>query len=148
MRDLLGSPRFQKRFGILAGAMLVCAMAHYPAVAADSPQKSTVAPTAAAATWQLIDKNLASLESQIQAGKIGSLGSSAYGIADAFKTLSEQSASLPADKLAGVQGSVKIVGGLVSKLDKAGEHNDPAGVQSNLKALKATLAKVREYYPH
>jgi hypothetical protein len=36
----------------------------------------------------------------------------------------------------------------VTKLDKAGEHNDAAGVQSNLQVLKATLTKVRAYYPH
>jgi hypothetical protein len=126
--------------------MLTCLLAHNAAVAADWP-KDPNPPTTAAATWERIDKEMAELESLIQAGKIGKLGSAAYGIANAFQLLPGQSASLPADKLAEVQGDVKIVGSEVSKLDKAGEHNDSAGLQAHLQALKATLAKVRAYYP-
>jgi hypothetical protein len=125
--------------------VLTGALAHNAAVAVDWP-KDPSPPTTAPATWERIDKEIAELESLIQAGKIGKLGSPAYGIANAFQLLPGQSASLPADKLAEVQGDVKIVGSEVSKLDKAGEHNDPAGVQSHLRALKATLAKVRGYY--
>jgi hypothetical protein len=148
MRDSIGSTRFHLGFGILAAAVLTGVLAHSPTVAAEWPQDSAPAPTTATASWELIDKNLAQLESLIQAGKIGNLGSSAYGIANAFKALAGLSGSLPADKLAEIQSSVKIVGSQVSKLDKAGEHNNPAGVQSNLQALKATLAKARGYYPH
>ena len=146
MRESIGSTRVFRGLGILFGAVLTCVLAHGPAVAADWPQEPT--PTTTAASWELIDKNLAQLESMIQAGKIGNLGSSAYGIANAFKALAGLSASLPADKLAAVQGDVKVVGSEVSKLDKAGEHNDAAGVQSHLRALKATLAGVRGYYQH
>jgi hypothetical protein len=142
MKHSIGSKTVRRRLGIVV-ALLPCVLAHNVAVAADA------SPTASAAeTWTLIDKNLAQLESLIQAGKIGSLGSSAYGIANAFQLLPGQSASLAADKLAEVKGDVRIVGSEVSKLDKAGEHNDPAGVQTNLKALKATLDGVRGYYPH
>ena len=45
-----------------------------------------------------------------------------------------------------MQKKVAVVGSEVSKLDKAGEHNDPAGVQAHLQALKATLDNVRGYY--
>jgi len=145
MKESIGAIRRPTRLGILCGAMLTCMLAHNPAFA--WPKSSSPAPTTAAATWQLIDKNLAQLENLIRAGKIGDLGSSAYGIANAFKLLPGQSSSLPSDKLAEVRGDVNIVGSEVSKLDKAGEHGDPKGVQSNLRALKATLAKVRAYYP-
>lgn len=146
MRDSMHSIKVQSGLGALLAATLTFVLAHNPGVAADWPQEP--APTTAAAAWELIDKHMAELETLIKAGNIGHMGSSAYGIANAFKALSEHSASLPADHLAEVQSSVKIVGSEVSKIDKAGEHNDPAGVQSNLQALKATLAKTRAYYPH
>lgn len=146
MRDSIDSVKLRTRLGVLIGALLTCLLAHNAAVAADWPQEP--APTTTTAGWEIIDKNLAQLESLIQAGKIGNLGSSAYGIANAFKAVAGLSASLPADKLAEVQGDVKVVGSEVSKLDKAGEHNDPAAVQSHLKVLKATLAGVRGYYRH
>jgi hypothetical protein len=132
--------------GALAAATLLCALGHSnPVVAAD--WKEEPAPTSVAGGWAMIDKDMAQLESLIKAGKIGDLGSSAYGIANAFKGVSQLSTSLPPDKLADVQASVKVVGSQASKIDKAGEHNDTAGVQTNLQALKATLAKVRAYYP-
>jgi hypothetical protein len=146
MSNMFGSTKWRTRLGVLAVAIFTCLLAHNAALAANWPQPPTTA--TAAETWVLIDKDLAELETLIQAGKIGHLGAPAYGVANAFKTLSEQSASLPPDKLAEVQGDVKIVGGAVTKLDKAGEHNDAAGVQSNLQVLKATLTKVRAYYPH
>jgi hypothetical protein len=144
MRDSIDSLKLRTGLGVVIGALLTCLPAHNAAVAADWPQEP--APKTTIESWQVIDKNLAQLESLIQAGKIGNMGSPAYGIANAFKALAGLSTSLPADKLAEVQGDVKIVGSEVSKLDKAGEHNDAAGVQSHLKALKAALASVRGYY--
>ncbi len=135
------------RFAIGAGAVLTILIAHNPVIAAGWPKSPSPAPTTTAATWALIDQNLARLESLIKAGKLDDLGSSAYGIANAFKLLPGQPSSLPADKLAEIRRDVNIVGGEVSKLDKAGEHGDARVVQSELTALKATLAGVRRYYP-
>ncbi len=94
---------------------------------------------ATAATWKSIDKNLQDLESLIKAGKLGDLGHPAYTMANLGKTLPGQSGALRPDKLAQVSGSVKVVGGYVMQVDKAGE----AGVEANLKLLKDTLNSLR-----
>ena len=116
------------------------------ALAADSaPTTVNVAP-ATAATWKSIDGNLQTLESLVGAGKIGDLGESAYGIANAVETLPKQSAALPPADLAQVTGSVKTVGSLATKVDKAGDRNDKAGTEAALKALKEALAPLRAIY--
>ena len=125
-------------------AMLAFLCASIPVMAGEWVQEP--APTTSAAAWQVIDKHLAELDTQIRAGKIGNLGSPAYGIANAFKALAGLTTTLSADQRATVQGDVQVVGREVSRLDKAGEHNDPAGVQSHLQVLKETLAKDRAYY--
>jgi hypothetical protein len=117
-----------------------------PALAADpAPTAVNVAP-ATAATWKSIDGNLQTLESLVGAGKIGDLGESAYGIANAVETLPKQSGALPPADLAQVTGSVKIVGSLATKVDKAGDKNDKAGTEAALKALKEALAPLRAIY--
>ena len=116
------------------------------AIAAAPAAPAVNAVPATEATWKLIDTNLHDLESLIAAGKLDDLGHSAYGIANAVKTLAGQSGSLPADQLAQVKGSVKVVGSYVSKTDKAGESNNKAGVDSNLKGLKDTLNSLRAIY--
>ncbi len=117
-----------------------------PALAADpAPAAVNVAP-ATAATWKSIDGNLQTLESLVGAGKIGDLGESAYGIANAVETLPKQSSALPPADLAQVSGSVKTVGSLATKVDKAGDKNDKAGTEAALKALKEALAPLRAIY--
>jgi len=51
----------------------------------------------------------------------------------------------PAD-LAQVSGSVKTVGSLATKVDKAGDKNDRAATEAALKALKEALAPLRAIY--
>ncbi len=148
MRSAIEADGIRRRLGVLAVAATILLMAHDPVSAAGWPKSSSPAPTTTAAAWALIDQNLARLEALIKAGKLDDLGSSAYGIANAFKLLPGLPSSLPADPLAEVRRDVNIVGGEVSKLDKAGEHNDAGIVKSELAALKATLASVRGYYPH
>ena len=144
MRKAINEVSIRRTLAAVCGAMLTCVWVSQGAVAAEWAQEP--APTTTKAGWELIDKHLAELDSQIQVGKIGSLGSAAYGIANAFKAVAGLSTTLPADQRAIVQGDVKVVGSEVSKLDKAGEHNDPAGVRSHLQALKETLTKDRAYY--
>jgi hypothetical protein len=116
------------------------------ALAADpAPAAINVAP-ATAATWKSIDGNLQTLESLVGAGKIGDLGESAYGIANAVETLPKQSSALPPADLAQVSGSVKTVGSLATKVDKVGDKNDKAGTEAALKALKEALAPLRAIY--
>jgi len=117
-----------------------------PALAADpTPAAVNVVP-ATDATWKSIDGNLQTLESLVGAGKIGDLGESAYGIANAVETLPKQSSALPPADLAQVSGSVKTVGSLATKVDKAGDKNDKAGTEAALKALKEALAPLRAIY--
>jgi hypothetical protein len=117
-----------------------------PALAADAaPAAVNVAP-ATGATWKSIDGNLQTLESLVSAGKIGDLGESAYGIANAVETLPKQSNALPPADLAQVSGSVKTVGSLATKVDKAGDKNDKAGTEAALKTLKEALATLRAIY--
>lgn len=116
------------------------------ALAADTGAQKANSIPATDSTWKSIDQNLAELGSLIAAGKLDDLGRSAYGIANLVKTLPGQSGSLPPADLAKVSGSVKVVGGLVTKLDKAGEKGDKAGVHENLAALEGTLNDLRQLY--
>lgn len=117
-----------------------------PAFSASAAAPAAAAVTASGVTWKSIDENLQQLDTLIHAGKLGDLGHAAYGIANLFKTLPAQSAALPADKLALVSGNVKVVGALVSRLDKAGESGNKAAVDADLKALKDALAPMRALY--
>ncbi|MDE2221069.1 MAG: hypothetical protein KGJ52_11910 [Gammaproteobacteria bacterium] len=110
-----------------------------------APPASTAAP-ATSATWKAIDDNLQQLDALIHAGRLGDLGHAAYGIANLFKTLPAQSAALPAGKRALISNNVKVVGALVSRLDKAGESGNKAAVDAGLKSLKDTLAPLRAIY--
>ena len=141
-----------KRPGNIArSAMLIAVAAATVTLTTHAFSATAGAPAAAAApassaTWNSIDANLQKLDTLIHAGKLDDLGSAAYGIANLFKTLPTQSGALPADKLALISGNVKVVGGLVSKLDKAGESGNRAAVDAGLKTLKDTLAPLRALY--
>ena len=128
---------------LVLGAVL--AAAAMPAFAADPPPSVNVAP-ATAATWKSIDSNVQKLETLIRAGQIGDLGEAAYGVANSVETLPKQSGALPAADLAQVAGSVKTVGSLATKVDKAGDKNDKAGVEAAFKAFKDALAPLRAIY--
>ena len=128
----------------VATASITLAAPAYSAAA--GAEESAAAGTTSSTTWKSIDANLQQLDALIHAGKLDGLGHAAYGIANLFKTLPAQSAALPADKLALISGNVKVVGGLVSKLDKAGESGNRAAVDAGLKTLKDTLAPLRALY--
>jgi hypothetical protein len=123
-------------------------------VPAFAPRALAVEPTAAGvnaapateATWKSINSNVQQLDALIKAGKLDDLGSSAYGIANLVKTLPAQSGTLPPDKVAQVSATVKVVGGEVSKLDKAGESGDKAAVAAHFKSLQDTLATLHAVY--
>jgi len=117
-----------------------------PVFAADAATHQVNAVPATEGTWKSIDQNLAELGKLIGAGKLDDLGSSAYGIANLVKTLPGQSGALPAADLANVSASVKVVGALVTRLDKAGEKGDRKGVDENFTALKNTLNTLRQPY--
>jgi hypothetical protein len=127
-------------FGMLISAPGV------PALAADAAPPSVNAAPATDATWKSIDGNVQKLDTLIRAGNIGDLGEAAYGIANAVETLPKKSAALPPDQLAKVTASVKTVGSLATKVDKAGDKNDKAGVESTFNALKDALASLRAIY--
>jgi hypothetical protein len=127
---------------LVLGAVL--ASTGTPALATDSASVN-VAP-ATAATWKSIDGNLKNLVTLVSAGKIGDLGESAYGIANAVETLPKQSSALPPADLAQVTASVKTVGSLATKVDKAGDKNDKAATEAALKALKEALDPLRALY--
>jgi hypothetical protein len=129
---------------LVLGAALAATGA--PALAADPAAAAVNVAPATAATWKSIDGNVQTLESLVGAGKIGDLGESAYGIANAVETLPKQSSALPPADLAQVSGSVKTVGSLATKVDKAGDKNDKAGTEAALKALKEALAPLRAIY--
>jgi hypothetical protein len=117
-----------------------------PAFCADAAAHPVNAVPATEGTWKSIDQNLAQLGKLIGAGKLDDLGSSAYGIANLVKTLPGQSGALAAADLANVSSSVNVVGGLVTRLDKAGEKGDKAGVDENFTALKNKLTALRQLY--
>jgi hypothetical protein len=126
-------------FGVLLSASV-------PALAADPAPQSINAAPATDATWKSIDSNVQKLDTLIRAGNIGDLGEAAYGIANSVETLPKKSAALPPDQLAQVTASVKTVGSLATKVDKAGDANNKAGVESTFKSLKDALASLRAIY--
>jgi hypothetical protein len=138
-----------KQFPVVAKLLIVGALLSapsVPALAADTAPPSVNAVPATDATWKAIDSNVQKLDALIRAGSIGDLGQAAYAIANSVETLPKKSAALPPEQLAQVTASVKTVGSLATKVDKAGDSNDKAGVESTFKSLKDGLAALRAIY--
>ena len=121
---------------------------HHEASEAASGQEqvTTVIPATAAEIWTEIDAAVADLDKTVASGALDEVHHYAFAIRDLVVALPEHSKSLPADKLAKVQGSVKFVATLAQRLDTAGDANDMEATQSGITQLKKVLADIRVNY--
>jgi hypothetical protein len=111
----------------------------------DAAAKST-SPEIAASIWQSIDAKSAALKKTIDAGKLEEVHHEAFAIRDLVAALPAHSTSLPADKLAKVNGGVKYVATLATRLDATGDAKDMAGTKENYAKLMTVLASLRSNY--
>lgn len=103
-------------------------------------------PPTADGVWQAIDQKTAELGKTIQSGSLGEVHHLAYAVRDLVTALPERSKSLPADKLAKVQSSVKFVSTLADRLDASGDAKDKAAAQADYEKLMKVLDGLRVNY--
>lgn len=116
------------------------------AEAASAAKESEQIPATADGIWQAIDAKTAKLGKAIQSGALADVHHLAYAVRDLVAALPERSKSLPADKQAKVQGSVKFVATLADRLDKSGDANNKADAQSQYEKLMKVLEGLRANY--
>lgn len=114
--------------------------------AEDQAQVTDATPVTAAETWTKIDATIAELDETVANGTLGEVHHYALAVSDLVAALPERSQSLPADKLAKVQGNVKFVATLAQRLDTAGDANDKEATQASIAQLKKVLAGIRANY--
>jgi len=114
--------------------------------AAPSAKAEERLPATADGVWQAIDQKIVELGKTIQSGSLGEVHHLAYAVRDLVAALPERSKSLPADKLARVQGIVKFVSTLADRLDASGDARDKAATQANYEKLMKVLDGLRAHY--
>ena len=108
-------------------------------VAAETEAAPLVIPDSADAIWEAIDKHSAELKSTIESGSLGEVHHHAFAIRDLVAALPAHSPTLPAADQAKLEGEVKFVTTLASRLDETGDAGDKAGSQENYDKLVAVL---------
>lgn len=111
------------------------------AAAAEAEEKTAI-PETADAILQAIDTKSAELKKTIDSGALDNVHHEAFAIRDLVAALPAKSASLPADKLAKLRGSVKFVATLAERLDATGDAKDLAGTKANYAKLTTVLASI------
>jgi hypothetical protein len=107
--------------------------------AAETEAAPVVIPDSADAIWEAIDKHSAELKSTIESGSLGEVHHHAFAIRDLVAALPAHSPTLPAADQAKLEGEVKFVTTLASRLDETGDAGDKAGSQENYDKLVAVL---------
>lgn len=97
--------------------------------------------------WAAIDRHSAELDKDIQTGILDEVHVQAFAIRDLAAALPALSKSLPADKLAQLNGNLKFVATLAQRLDTTGDAGDKVGTQANFAKLKKVLEEMRAVYP-
>jgi hypothetical protein len=97
-------------------------------------------------TWKAIDKKTTELQQAIQSGSLANVHHIAFAVRDLVATLPTLSTSLPVDKQAAIQGSVKFVATLADRLDASGDAHDKAGAADNYEKLMKVLKSLRANY--
>lgn len=97
--------------------------------------------------WAAIDRHSAELDKGIQTGVLDEVHLHAFAIRDLAAALPALSKSLPADKLARLNGNLKFVATLAQRLDATGDAGDKAGTQANFAKLKTVLAELHAIHP-
>ena len=128
---------------LLSGNLLVAPVL-IAATAEATPMTSI--PATIEGIWHAIDAKSAELKKTITAGKLDEVHHQAFAIRDLVAALPARSSSLPAEKLAKVQGGVKFVATLAERLDATGDANDLAGTKQNYDKLIALLESMRSRY--
>lgn len=119
---------------------------HEASAADDQEQVTTAIPATAAEIWTAIDAAVAELDKTVASDALGEVHHYAFAVRDLVAALPDHSKSLPADKLAKVQGNVKFVATLAQRLDTAGDANDKEATQSSITQLKKVLAGIQANY--
>jgi hypothetical protein len=116
------------------------------AVAAESGEEIAI-PDTPAAIWQSIDEQVKALDDLLASGELEEVHLYAFAVRDLVRALPEHSQGLGPKTLEQVKANVGYVETLATRLDEAGDSNDPVSTKANLEKLKHILVRIRAYYP-
>jgi hypothetical protein len=97
--------------------------------------------------WRGVKVHETELQRLVQAKDLGKVHEVAFALRDLVAAMPDQSAQLPPERLAKLQGNVKYVGTLAERLDAAGDANDQAATERSIKQLDSVLAAIAALYP-
>ena len=136
-----------KKIITLAMALAVSLTLSFTALAAEEKSAPVAIPDTPSGIWQSVDNEMNEMTKMIAAASIKELHPHAFAVRDLVAALPEKSASLAPEKLAGVKSNIKFVATLADRLDVAGDSNDKAAAEENVKKLKGVLDSIRANYP-
>lgn len=113
-----------------------------PAMPSETQSTPVVIPDTADAIWQAIDQHSAELKTTIESASLGDVHHHAFAIRDLVAALPGHSPTLAAEDQAKLEGEVKFVATLASRLDETGDAGDKAGSQENYDKLVAVLTGI------
>lgn len=97
--------------------------------------------------WHGVKAHEAELHRLVQAKELGKVHEVAFALRDLVAAMPNKSAELPPEKLVKLQGNAKYVATLAERLDAAGDANDQAATELNVKQLQSVLGAIEALYP-
>ena len=114
---------------------------------ADESTEQVAIPDTPAAIWLSIDEQINALDGLLASGELEEVHHHAFAVRDLVRTLPDHSQGLGQESLEQVKANVGYVETLATRLDEAGDSNDPVGTKANLEKLKRILSRIRANYP-
>lgn len=108
-------------------------------MAAEEEAAPLAIPDTADGIWQAIEQHSAELKATIANGPLSEVHLHAFAIRDLVAGLPARSPTLPAEDQAKLEGEVKFVATLATRLDETGDAGDQAGSQANYDKLVTVL---------
>lgn len=108
-------------------------------MAAEEEAAPLAIPDTADGIWQAIEQHSAELKATIANGPLSEVHRHAFAIRDLVAALPARSPTLPAEDQAKLEGEVKFVATLATRLDETGDAGDKAGSQANYDKLVTVL---------
>ena len=146
-----------KRFGTVIGCVATIGLLLAPARVLPSGAEHHEGSHASASShleaktagelWRKIKSREEELGRLVQAKDLAKIHEVAFAIRDLVAAMPDQSAQLPPERLAKLNGNVKFVATLAERLDTTGDAQDQVGTEQNFKQLQSVLATIEALYP-
>lgn len=129
--------------------LLACAvpLSAAPASHTPPPKPASTAPQPLPTTWKKVQDNVKKLHAVIDGNKLGEVHKYAFAIRDQVDLLPASSTGLSTANQAKLKKGVQTVDTLAEQLDKAGDSNNAAQVETLHKRLDTVLDAIQGLYP-